>query len=165
MTSEDRTKKVSSAWETDHLRQMKQHLLPEERRNQMQHILFWFHNFEISSLTQKELVLFTVDFSPSCGWNNWSLEEWTSATELFKLFVLIVHFESLFSTLKKTFWILSVFLTLFNNVHCLKKKNKLNSNLGGFSAAVNCTFCTNSGCCASCKIAPCASVCYLCRLI
>lgn len=122
MTSEDRTKKVSSAWETDHLRQMKQHLLPEERRNQMQHILFWFHNFEISSLTQKELVLFTVDFSPSCGWNNWSLEEWTSATELFKLFVLIVHFESLFSTLKKTFWILSVFLTLFNNVHCLKKK-------------------------------------------
>lgn len=53
--SEDRTKKVSNTWETDHLRQMKQHLLPEERGNQMQHIiLFWFNNFEISSLTHKK---------------------------------------------------------------------------------------------------------------
>lgn len=50
-------------------------------------------------------------------------------------------------------------------MYTLKKTNKLNSNLGGFSAAVNCTFCTNSGCCAPCKIALRASVCYLCRLI
>nr|CCQ43606.1 alternative protein WNK1 [Homo sapiens] len=49
-------------------------------------------------------------------------------------------------------------------MYTVKNKNK-NSNFGGFSAAVNCTFCTNSGCCASCKIALCASVCYLCRLI
>lgn len=45
----------------------------------------------------------------------------------------------------------------------LKKINT--SNLGGIPAAVTCTFCTNSGCCASCKTALCASVSYLCRLI
>lgn len=63
----------------------------EEWGNQMQHIilLFWLNNFEISlhKKKKKNLVLFTVDFFPSCGWNNWSLEEWTSATELFKLFL------------------------------------------------------------------------------
>lgn len=40
--------------------------------------------------------------------------------------MLIVHFEYLFPHLKRTFRIINVFLTLFNNVHCLK----LNSNLG-----------------------------------
>lgn len=40
--------------------------------------------------------------------------------------MLIVHFEYLFPHLKRTFRIINVFHTLFNNVHCLK----LNSNLG-----------------------------------
>lgn len=52
-------------------------------------LLFWFNDFEVFSLAHKSknwFYLLLICF-PSCGWNNWSLEEWTSATELFKLFL------------------------------------------------------------------------------
>lgn len=59
----NRTKKVSSEWEMDHLRRMKQYFLPEERGNQMQHVLFYFGLIlTFFTHTQKELALFTVDF-------------------------------------------------------------------------------------------------------
>ena len=79
----------------------------------------WFSMFEVRFSLSYTSTGFIYHWFPSCGWNNWGLEELTNATELLNYFVLILHFEYLFH--KICFWITDVFFTLFNNVHCKKK--------------------------------------------